>query len=94
MAKKPKSEDYELDGIRHLNLSEDDIKAHKRTRKIMHNLELAVIIGVPVIGAVTAVGYGIYKCLPEPVRETLQNLPSETYRVCSDICQYFSQFTS
>ncbi len=94
MEKKPKPVDYELDGIRHLNLSEGDIKAHKRTRRIMHNLELVVIIGVPAITAVTAVGYGIYKCLPEPVKETIQSLPSETYRICSDLYQYIAQFPS
>lgn len=78
---------YELDEIKDLELTPEQIKDHKTTRRFIRNLENIAVFGGLVIGTLTAVSYGIYKCLPEPAKETIND-------VCSNLYKYFIPFTS
>jgi len=84
---KKEEKDYELDGLEYLELTPDEIKAHKTTRRFMYNLEIILVIGGIISASIAASGYGIYKCLPGPAKETIND-------VCSNIYQYLSQFPS
>ena len=88
MAKEEGPSNYELDGLEHENMTPEQIEGHKFTRRVMNKLEIGLLISAPIVG----ISYGLYRHLPTQTQETLQNLPNETYRVCSDFYQYVAQF--
>jgi len=73
-----------------IELTPEEAEHHRFSKKIINPLEaILMVAGIP-----TIIGYGFYKCLPNPTQQLIQNIPSETYRVCSDIYQYLTQFIS
>jgi hypothetical protein len=90
MKPEEKPRDFELDGMEHANMTPEEIEHHKFTRRYINRLEIGVLISAPI----TLIGYGAYRCLPTHAQETLQNLPNETYNICSDLYQYIAQFIS
>ncbi len=87
MKTKEEHPDYDLDALRHLDLTPDQIKAHKTTRRFIHGLENFLVIGGIIGATATATGYGLYKYLPEPAKERIDD-------ICSNLYSYLTLFSS
>ncbi len=71
--------DYNLDGLESKELTPDQITQTRFTRRVVRGLDY-ILIGAIVVGSL---GYGAYRCLPEPAKQTINN-------VCINISQYLS----
>jgi hypothetical protein len=63
--------DYILDGLETEGLDLNQINELKKSRRLLRRIE-NIVFGIIIIGGITGgIVYGVYKCLPEPVQQSI-----------------------